>query len=153
MSQEIIILVLTMGGLIGAFTLLYRSKWNQRTLAKRREGREGEGKVATEARELGNSLGNMAKGYGILILLAMLYAVGHAVLASTAHYVFPTSAWAYSMEYDTDNVYLADRPHTCEWGKAPLGNKYCHFDRVVETVKDDKGKVTSVYISWVKVEE
>jgi hypothetical protein len=98
------------------------------------------------------------------MLLYMLYA---ALFASVVFFVlprlfqaglvwlFPTSSAGYSMRYGVSqkNVFIEPKPHDCEWGKAPIGNKYCHFDKVVDTTTDGSGKTTRVYVSWQKVEE
>ncbi len=61
-------------------------------------------------------------------------------------------------EYDVsqDQVFVEPKPHGCDYDDAPLGNKHCHFERVVDTAKHCVGsncRVTAVYESWKKVEE
>ncbi|SPF46053.1 hypothetical protein SBA1_630002 [Candidatus Sulfotelmatobacter kueseliae] len=86
-------------------------------------------------------------GFGCLVVLAVIGAV-------VWFWLLPNK-YRYSIEYDvaTEKVYVQEKPHDCEWEKAPLGNKYCHFEKHVEPVKDDSGKVTAVYVGWEKVEE
>ena len=38
-------------------------------------------------------------------------------------------------------------------GKAPLGSKYCHFEKAVNPIKDENGKVVEVYVGWTRVGE
>jgi hypothetical protein len=59
----------------------------------------------------------------------------------------------YSIEYETDqsNVYVEPKPHDCDFNKAPLGDKECHFEKVV-TTGTANGKI-SVYVTWEKVQE
>ena len=44
-------------------------------------------------------------------------------------------------------VYVDPRPHDCEWDKAPIGSKYCHFEKVISTDKNEHGTVTAVYVN------
>lgn len=84
--------------------------------------------------------------------------VGLAVLGGMAaaiwFWIVPDK-YRYAVEYDvpSEKVYVQDKPHDCEWEKAPLGNKYCHFERRVAPSMNDKGVVTEVYINWDKVAE
>jgi hypothetical protein len=52
-----------------------------------------------------------------------------------------------------DQVFIEPQPHGCDFDDAPLGNKYCHFKKVLSTVKDEQGKVTAVYVTWEKVQD
>jgi hypothetical protein len=60
----------------------------------------------------------------------------------------------YSLRYQTDinHVAVDRKPHDCDFDKAPIGNKECHYQRIVGTVKETDGK-TSVYAGWQKVED
>jgi hypothetical protein len=60
-------------------------------------------------------------------------------------------AWKYSI--DSGKVFVEKKPKNCDWGHAPLGDKSCHYDKVVTPQKGDNGTVTSVYVSWEKVED
>lgn len=86
--------------------------------------------------------------FGLFVVLPLVFREGTI-------WLFPNSTFGYSMKYGVDDkhVYVEPKPHDCEWGKAPIGNKYCHFDRVVTTDKDRNGKITAVYVNWEKVEE
>jgi len=47
-------------------------------------------------------------------------------------------------------------PHGCAFDDAPLGNKHCHYEKVVETTKacpEAECKVTAVYVAWQKVQD
>ena len=61
----------------------------------------------------------------------------------------------YSEKYGVpeQNVHIAPKPTACDWGHAPLGNKDCHFEKVVTPIKNDAGRVTDVYISWTRVND
>lgn len=50
-------------------------------------------------------------------------------------------------------VYIAPKPHGCDFDDAPLGNKHCHYERIESAPKDSEGKVTAVYVQWDKVQE
>jgi hypothetical protein len=92
--------------------------------------------------------------------------------------------WRYAASYDipSSQVYVQDKPHDCAFLAAPLGEKYCHYERTVSTVRwatsqsgsplisSDEGKtwstfdpgsetvprystVKAVYIGWEKKED
>ncbi len=93
--------------------------------------------------------------------------------------------WRYAAtnNVSSDKVLIDDHPHDCAFLAAPLGEKYCHYERVVSTlrwatstsgnpiVSYDEGKtwsaftpdafaavpkaptVEEVHISWKKVDE
>jgi hypothetical protein len=95
------------------------------------------------------------------------------------------SRWRYSLAYDlsSDQVVIDERPHDCAFLGAPLGEKYCHYDRDIWTLhwatstagapiaSYDDGKtwnvftpdagvsvpkadtIKQVHISWKKVDE
>ena len=70
--------------------------------------------------------------------------------------IFPESAWAYGIQYSTQSQYVVidSKPHDCDFFKAPIGNKYCHFDREVAALKDNQHpNQPLVYVSWNKVSE
>ena len=53
----------------------------------------------------------------------------------------PDAVWhskaRYSLQYLTDfaNISIANRPHDCGFFTAPLGDKFCHYDSEVSTVR------------------
>jgi hypothetical protein len=95
------------------------------------------------------------------------------------------SKWRYATEYSIDSakVVVGKEPHDCAFLAAPLGTKYCHYDREVSTlrwatskegypiVSYDEGKtwstftpeasasvpktatVEQVFVGWKKIEE
>jgi hypothetical protein len=55
-----------------------------------------------------------------------------------------------------DQVVIQPKPHGCDFDDAPLGNKHCHYEEVVDVGRvcdDPKCQVTGVHVSWRKVEE
>lgn len=55
-----------------------------------------------------------------------------------------------------DKVFLEPKPHGCDFDDAPLGNKHCHYEKVVDVERACPGpdcQVTGVYVSWRKAEE
>jgi hypothetical protein len=55
-----------------------------------------------------------------------------------------------------DNIVIEPKPHGCDFDDAPLGNKHCHFEKHVDVERACPGpdcRVTSVYVSWRKVDE
>jgi len=45
--------------------------------------------------------------------------------------------WRYAATYDipSSQVYVQDKPHDCAFLAAPLGEKYCHYERTVSTTR------------------
>jgi hypothetical protein len=53
-------------------------------------------------------------------------------------------------------VVVVPEPHGCDFEDAPLGNKHCHYEKVVDVERacpSPNCQVTNVYESWKKVEE
>jgi hypothetical protein len=44
--------------------------------------------------------------------------------------------WVYALKYDVNytQVTIEKKPHDCEWSAAPIGEKNCHYERVISTV-------------------
>lgn len=93
--------------------------------------------------------------------------------------------WRYALAYEvtSDKVHISDMPHDCAFLAVPLGEKYCHYERAVSTlrwatstaghpiVSYDEGKtwseftpdtnievpkpstVEEVYVSWEKKDD
>ncbi|MGA8215604.1 MAG: hypothetical protein WB799_18545 [Candidatus Sulfotelmatobacter sp.] len=90
----------------------------------------------------------------VVLIVAALIALS-VLLILCAPYVFPDSAWAYALRYNTLNQYVViDRkPHDCDWDKAPVGNKECHFEKVVNVREGDEsvGHHILVSVNWEKI--
>jgi hypothetical protein len=110
--------------------------------------------------------------WAFMALLAVVYLRGPALI-----YMLPTSAYGYGFKYNVDesSVFITPRPHDCEWGSAPLGNKHCHYKAEVSGVRTaistdgttplvsyDEGNTwtvntdhvkRSVFVSWTKVDD
>ena len=50
----------------------------------------------------------------------------------------------YSLQYDVpySKITIEKEPHDCNFLAAPLGEKYCHYERVIETVHWARSKPT-----------
>ena len=116
------------------------------------------------------------QGIGVIIVLAFVW----SWIDDGWH-----AKWRYAMAYNlsSDKVEIADKPHDCAFLAAPLGEKYCHYERDVSTIRwatstqglpivsYDEGKtwsmftppdgatvpksstVESVYVSWDKKDD
>jgi hypothetical protein len=116
--------------------------------------------------------------------MLFVYIIGYYVL-----FILPPSIWhaqwRYAIEYGvaSSDVHAETKPHDCNFLAAPLGNKYCHYERLVSTLRwststtgnpiasFDEGKtwniftpdpkdmvpkystVESVYVNWEKKED
>jgi hypothetical protein len=65
----------------------------------------------------------------------------------------PTVAW-YSVEYwvSPDKVYVDSKPTDCDFWRAPMGTKGCHYEEVVFAHKamDNSKKYSWVGVQWAK---
>ena len=55
-----------------------------------------------------------------------------------------------------DKVVIEPQPHGCDYNDAPLGEKHCHFEKVVEVDREcnqPNCKPVGIYVSWRKVSE
>jgi hypothetical protein len=60
-------------------------------------------------------------------------------------------AYAFSNQVSPSNVYVEDRPTNCDFLHAPLGDKDCHYHKVVIPQTNRNGDVTNVYVTWERV--
>jgi hypothetical protein len=60
------------------------------------------------------------------------------------------SKWRYTWEYDIpeSDVSVQDEPHDCEFLAAPLGEKYCHYDRSVSITRWATSQADTPIISY-----
>jgi hypothetical protein len=115
--------------------------------------------------------------------------LGYVLVGWLLFWQLPSLAWhskaRYSFQYQTDfnRISISKMPHNCDFLAAPLGAKYCHYERTVSTVRwatsaagepivsYDEGKtwtvftpenpqavpkgstIQSVVVSWVKKDE
>jgi hypothetical protein len=97
-----------------------------------------------------------------------------------AEWTFPESEWATKWRYGLDDDlkdadYVMERhPHDCEFMSAPLGDKHCHYDKAIITVRvrngqsggrvvsyyegkswasADTGTRARVFVSWTKIQD
>jgi len=101
-------------------------------------------------------IGHLLKKLFVLVLVI-------CISAFAAWWLLPND-WRikYAAEYmlDTDKVVIEHKPHNCEWGSAPIGNKHCHYKPIV-TFYDSVGAVirtedvtpTKVNVEWERIEE
>jgi hypothetical protein len=96
---------------------------------------------------------------------------GLAILAFVAWRLLPDD-WRvkYTAEYmlNDNQVVIERKPHNCDWDSAPLGNKHCHYEKVV-TVYNQDGKIiegpaptlpapsdqkpAKVYVQWQRIDD
>ncbi len=97
-------------------------------------------------------------GKWLVYLFCFIFFVGVLLplaVQEGAMWLAPESKFGYAAKYEVsdDKVYVESKPHDCEWDKAPIGKKYCHFNSVILTDKNEHGKVTAVYVHWEKVQD
>lgn len=66
---------------------------------------------------------------------------------------FPTHWYAFMNATDTNRVHIEAEPSDCDFLKAPIGTKSCHFEKRVTTETDSTTGKVSVYVFWEKIED
>jgi len=56
----------------------------------------------------------------------------------------------YALTYtiSSDKVHIDKKPHDCAWMAAPLGEKYCHYERKVSIIKWAKSTAGEAIVSY-----
>jgi len=99
----------------------------------------------------------VAKAVRGLMKIAAFWAVV-AAIGYVLYLIFASDQTKLSNQYDVpqDHVFVQPKPHGCDFDDAPLGNKHCHYEKHVDVERACPGpdcRVTSVYVSWSKVDE
>jgi hypothetical protein len=108
-----------------------------------------------------------AHGVKTIFIIALVI-VG---LGLAAWWVLPNDwrvKYAAEYQFDYDQILIDRKPHNCEWATAPLGDKHCHYEKVV-TVFNRKNEViegpaptnpapedqkpVKVFVAWERVED
>jgi hypothetical protein len=91
----------------------------------------------------------------IASVIFFLLVVLPLIVQEAAMWLFPESKFGYTVKYQLRDkkVFVDRKPYDCDWGTAPLGAKHCHYEKSVQTEKDQQGKVATVYVSWQKVQD
>lgn len=60
------------------------------------------------------------------------------------------SSWRYGIAYNvsSERVSIDKKPHDCDFLKAPIGSKECHFNRTVRTIEWAKSQVGAPIVSY-----
>jgi hypothetical protein len=106
-------------------------------------------------------MSKMADGVAKTVTFLMKIAAFWAVVAAIGYVlylIFASDQTKLSNEYDLpqDHVFVQAKPHGCDFDDAPLGNKHCHYEKHVDVERAcprPDCRVTSVYVSWSKVDE
>jgi hypothetical protein len=99
----------------------------------------------------------IAKAVRTLLKFVMFWVVV-AVIGYILWIILVSDQTKLSTEYAApeDRVFVQPKPHGCAYNDAPLGDKHCHFEKVVDVQRacpDPDCRVTAVYVSWRRVEE
>ena len=76
------------------------------------------------------------------------------ILAGLFFWALPQDIWHAKWRYalangiSSDKVTIAPRPHDCAFLAAPLGEKYCHYERDVMTVRWSTSTEGKPIVSW-----
>jgi hypothetical protein len=71
------------------------------------------------------------------VLTGALLLFGIWLIVYVLPLVFPGSRWAYSLRYNTDlsRVHVAPKPSDCDFFRAPLGFKGCHYQKSLQVAR------------------
>jgi hypothetical protein len=84
-------------------------------------------------------------------------AVVGVLLFAVVHWLTPEKqqlAEEYSVPQNA--VVVEPKPHGCDFGDAPLGNKHCLYEKVIDADRACDGpncRVKAVYVSWRKLSD
>jgi hypothetical protein len=69
-----------------------------------------------------------------MLVAVLVVWVGFYVIVGLAPSVFSESPWAYALGYDADEQYIhvTPKPRDCDFMHAPIGDKGCHYQRIVQ---------------------
>jgi hypothetical protein len=84
----------------------------------------------------------VAWGLAILLLLG-----GGGVLGLRK--LWPERWYGMQNNIPIERVSVQPRPHDCDWGRAPLGDKGCHYEESVERLEDRDGP--RLIVGWTRV--
>ena len=105
-------------------------------------------------RSIGHFLGSILKivefVWFFLSFVVVLFMSGTvAYFALLAAYYFWAPERYYSEIYNVpkNHVYIEAKPHDCEWEKAPIAKKYCHYN---QQVSHDQNQVV---VTWEKIDK
>ena len=86
--------------------------------------------------------------------------LGGLALVALLIYVMIAAPWMtdedrYALAYGTNtaHVHADKKPTDCDWTKAPIGSKGCHYEKHVEVSPAENGELPSVYVTWEKVQD
>ena len=132
------------------------------------------------ARDILDAIKQIARPVTKVVLGLLAAGVAVTLVAHFAPSLFPESAWAYALRYETDSnrIHIAPKPGDCDFLHAPIGLKGCHYEKSVQVMrysKDvqtgqpivsyDDGKTwnllpegekpgsVQVYVDWLKVQD
>ena len=83
-------------------------------------------------------------------VVAIMFLMGAGSLGILYEYS-PQQWYATQNSIPVGRVSVQPKPHDCEFMKAPLGDKNCHFDGVVTRLQDKDGPY--VVVSWNRVND
>jgi hypothetical protein len=98
-------------------------------------------------RAIARALGSALKGVGILLACV----VGILLLVTILQYGPAKGYYALQNDVEPDRVTIMPEPHDCDFSKAPIGDKECHYERVVTKLRDKQGDY--VVVDWRRVSE
>src|SRR5450756_567350 len=67
-----------------------------------------------------------------LVLVVLFATIGDILI-----YIAPSSTYGYGLKYNVadSKVFVSQRPHDCEWGSAPLGDKHLSLIHISEPTR------------------
>ena len=106
--------------------------------------------VKEAALRLGKILALVVIGlFGLAVLPEIL-----GVLGPVATWIAPGNKAAYFLRYafeanvSYDQVFVADKPRDCDFLTAPMGNKLCRYETVVQTVRISTSTTGQAIVSY-----
>jgi hypothetical protein len=92
-------------------------------------------------------VGDLGRAAGTVLLVIL----GCIALGFVIEYGSVKGYYALQNNVDPEKVTIIPKPHDCDFDKAPIGNKECHYEAVVTKDHDERGYY--VIINWRRVDE
>jgi hypothetical protein len=96
-------------------------------------------------------LRKIGKAIGLLVGYALALFAGVWLFLMISRYGSEKGYYALRNHVEPDRVTIMPKPHDCDFSKAPLGDKECHYESVVTKSRDKQGDY--VIVDWRRVSE
>src|SRR5487761_187056 len=113
--------------------------------AAREERKAARKKASEELADATPSLSEEAKDAARAIFKIVVWG---AILFGCLFWFWPKEWYGIRYNVTDEHVFIDHKPHDCDFLKAPIGDKGCHFEKVVVVAPENSSSPTDVYVTW-----